>query len=918
MSKLHDLAHLGQAVWYDYIRRAFLRSGQLQTLIDRGVSGVTSNPSILEKAIAGSADYDDALQTLVAQGLDVDSIYETLVLADIQEAADLLHPVFEDSEGVDGYVSLEVSPTLAYDTQGTIDQAKRLFAALDRPNILIKVPATPSGIPAIEALIGAGINVNVTLIFSLSHYRAVAEAYLAGLESWAQRGGDLSRVASVASFFISRVDTAVDAQLDELNVTNATSLKGQIAIASSKVAYAAFQQLLSSPRWQKLAQQGARAQRLLWASTSTKNPQYPDTLYVDALIGPDTINTVPPATLTAFLDHGTVANTLAEGLGEAQAQLEQLAALGVELEAITQTLQEAGVASFAHAFETLKASISEKRGRLLDEETPPLPSLHGYQADVDATLSKLKADEVMQRIWDHDHTVWQPDPTEVCNRLGWLHSPEQMLAQRDQIEKMVAAVRTGGYTQALLLGMGGSSLAPEVFGKIFGVRSGYLELSVLDSTDPQAILAHAQQLDLDHTLFIVATKSGGTVETLSLFKYFYNLVLERVGEAAVGAHFVAITDPGSPLVELAQRYHFRTTFLNDPNIGGRYAALSYFGLVPAALVGVALDTLLERALTMACNCEGCNCAQEGDNAGARLGAVLGTLAKTGRDKLTLVTSPSLSALGPWIEQLVAESTGKRGTGILPVTGEALEAPEAYGDDRLFVHLRLEGDDTHGVALEALRQAGHPLVQFNLRDRYDVGGEFFRWEVATAVAGHVLNINPFDQPNVESAKIMARKLVAEYAQTGTLPGVEAEALEATALDQFLAQARPGDYVALQAYVQPTDETDAALQALRTRLQRRLKLATTVGYGPRFLHSTGQLHKGDAGHGLFVQLTSTATRDVTIPNEAGSSASSISFGTLKAAQALGDRRALVEAGRRVVHFQLGTTVAAGLEQLLEAIA
>jgi len=543
---------------------------------------------------------------------------------------------------------------------------------------------------------------------------------------------------------------------------------------------------------------------------------------------------------------------------------------------------------------------------------PTHASLHGYQSKLDSALTKLKANKITQRIWDHDHSVWQPDPDEILNRLGWLHSPERMLTQHRQVEKVVDAVRAEGYTQALLLGMGGSSLAPEVFRKVFGVRTGFLDLSVLDSTDPDAILEHAQRLDVAHTLFLVATKSGSTVETLSFFKYFYNRVVSEVGEPEAGAHFVAITDPGSALVGLAQRHHFRTTFLNDPNIGGRYAALSYFGLVPAALVGVALDTLLERSVSAVHNA-----AEQADNAGVQLGAVLGTLAEAGRDKLTLLSSPSLAALGPWVEQLVAESTGKAGKGILPVTGERLAAPSAYGDDRLFVYLYLEGEATPEAALEALCEAGHPLVRIGLRDRYDLGVEFFRWELATAVAGHLLAINPFDQPDVEASKTLARKLVADYAQTGTLPDVEAAGLDAEALNAFLAQARPGDYVALQAYVHPTDEADAALQALRTCLQQRLHLATTVGYGPRFLHSTGQLHKGDSGHGLFVQLTSDAVQDVAIPDEAGSPTSSLSFGVLKAAQALGDRRALLRAGRRVLHVHLGTEVGAGLRRLLEAI-
>lgn len=411
----------------------------------------------------------------------------------------------------------------------------------------------------------------------------------------------------------------------------------------------------------------------------------------------------------------------------------------------------------------------------------------------------------------------------------------------------------------------------------------------------------------------MATKSGGTAETLSAFKYFYSRLLETMDTDAAGQHFIAITDPGSALVDLAGQYNFRDTFLNDPNIGGRYSALSFFGLVPAALVGVDLETLLARAQTAAGNAESCNCPVDGDNAGAILGAIMGELAQAGRDKVTIITSPAVASFGDWVEQLVAESTGKEGKGILPVVGEPTGAPEAYGDDRLFVYLRLEGDDTHDAALAALAQAGQPVVTLRLQDAYDIGGQFFLWEMATVIAGARLGIQPFDQPNVEAAKVLAREMVAAYMEKGQLPAGETAPLTRDALKTFLSQARPGDYVALQAYVQPTPATDAALSDLRRRLRDTLKLATTVGYGPRFLHSTGQLHKGDAGNGLFIQFTSEAMQDVPIPDEAGRPAAAMTFGVLKNAQALGDAQALRDAGRRVIRFDLGTDVVDGLNRL-----
>jgi glucose-6-phosphate isomerase len=561
-------------------------------------------------------------------------------------------------------------------------------------------------------------------------------------------------------------------------------------------------------------------------------------------------------------------------------------------------------------------------------------SLGNYQEVVDEALEEMAAERVMKRIWEKDYTIWKPDPTEISNRLGWLRIAEVTEEAIPVINDLVASLQAEGYTQALLLGMGGSSLAPEVFRKTFGVRKGFLDLAVLDSTDPGAISAQTEKHDPAKTIFIVSTKSGGTIETLSFFKYFYNQVTESVGTELAGSHFIAITDAGSQLDEIASRYNFRAIFRNDPNLGGRYSALSYFGMVPAALVGVDLESLLERALTMVCNNEGCNNPIDGDNNGARLGAILGELAKSKRDKVTFITSPEIASFGDWVEQLIAESTGKEGKGILPVVGEAVGKPEYYGDDRLFVHLKLDSDKTFDGQVEALEKAGHPIVRLRLSDLYELGGQFFLWEMATAVAGSRLGINPFDQPNVESAKVLAREMVGAYMEQGSLPRLDSTlegdgitvftdpSMDSTdlvspqqAMERFLAAAEPGAYIALQAYLQPTPETDQALTALRTHLRNSTHLATTLGYGPRFLHSTGQLHKGDAGRGLFILLTSDSSDDLPIPDKAGSFESSITFGALKQAQALGDRQALLNTNRRVLRFDLGTDGLNKIEKLIQ---
>ncbi|MFH1079965.1 MAG: glucose-6-phosphate isomerase [Pseudomonadota bacterium] len=558
-------------------------------------------------------------------------------------------------------------------------------------------------------------------------------------------------------------------------------------------------------------------------------------------------------------------------------------------------------------------------------------SLGRYQSVVDAACARMMKDRVPDRIRQKDYTLWKSAPEEITNRLGWLHSPRSMTGRLAQINGLVDAVRNDGYTHALLLGMGGSSLAPAVFRKIFGVSEDYLDLAVLDSTDPGAVLTFSEQRDLAKTLFIVSTKSGGTVETFSFMKYFFNLLSERYGAQEAGRHFIAITDPGSALAELAAVHRFRETFLNDPEIGGRYSALSCFGLVPAALVGVDVKKLLNRAAESADQEKSLHDFGADSLTGLYLGAVMGELARAGRDKLTFVFSTRIASFGDWLEQLIAESTGKERKGILPVVGELLGLPEVYGDDRFFVCMQLAGDEAQDEAVAHLEKAGQPIIRIGLQDVCDLSGQIYIWEMATAVAGHILGINPFDQPDVEAAKVLTRKMIVQYREKGSLPD-EAPFLRSEgiavygdcpahspgdALNVFLGSALPNGYVALQAYLQPTAETDAALLRLRSVLCDRCRLATTTGYGPRFLHSTGQLHKGDGGGGMFIQFTADDRRDVPIPDDMGQPGSSLSFGVLKAAQALGDGQALRNAGRPVIRFHLGDDISGGLEVLTQAV-
>jgi glucose-6-phosphate isomerase/transaldolase/glucose-6-phosphate isomerase len=543
-----------------------------------------------------------------------------------------------------------------------------------------------------------------------------------------------------------------------------------------------------------------------------------------------------------------------------------------------------------------------------DPHQSALASLSDYAAAIDETLASLQRSELVNRIWRKEHTVWSTDPTEIADRLGWLTIVAQM---RDEVPSLAAfadSVREQGFQHVLLLGMGGSSLGPEVLRQTFGRSSGYPELIVLDSTIPAWISAVDEIIDPARTLFVVSSKSGTTIEVVSFYRHFRSLVERAIGSENAGDNFVAITDAGTPLERLAAEQGFRRTFLNPGDIGGRYSVLSYFGLVPAALAGIDIALLLERADRMQDACG--YTIPTLVNPGAWLGVAMGRLALEGRDKLTLVASPSISSLGLWIEQLIAESTGKDGRGIVPVTGEPLLTPDCYGDDRQFVYLRVDGDDNASIdaAVERLKSSGQPLIQLDLHDLYDLGSEFFRWQFATAVAGALLGIHPFDQPNVQQAKDLTASVLSEYTASGRLP----QADNAGSLAALLNQARPGDYLAITAYLHETLEIDRSLADLRRRVMERHRIATTLGYGPRYLHSTGQLHKGGANRGLFLQLTADHPHDIPIPGEP------YTFAVLADAQAIGDLRALRALGRRVAKVHLGSDNVTGIRRLVSEIA
>lgn len=910
-----DVQKLGQSFWYDNIQRRLINSGELQDLITHfGVLGITSNPSIFDKAISQSTDYDEDIVTQVRQGKDTKSIYESLAISDIQAAADLLLPVYERTKGVDGYISLEVSPTLARDTQETVAEARRLRDAVARRNLMIKVPATPEGIPAIEQLIAEGIHVNVTLIFSPEVYEQVARAYMAGLKARADKGLSLD-VASVASFFVSRVDTLVDKLLDEKMAATPDAgkksalggLKHKAAIANAKLAYQLYKKMSAESGWKALAKAGANPQRPLWASTSTKDPSLPDTFYADALIGKDTVNTLPPATLKAFNDHGKVAATLEKNTADATSTMKALEEAGINLQGVWQKLQDDGVKQFADAFDSMMRAIDTKRDSIVARG-----EVSGDGVSVaEVYVEELAASKTATRIWQRDASVWTTAPEHikvVNNRLGWLSSIDIMRGELGKINTFVNRVKAEGYTDAVVLGMGGSSVAPSVFAATFEKAPGALNLHVLDTTDPLAVSAFSKGLDLKKTLFLVASKSGGTIEVRGFYEFFRAQADDKLGDSA-GEHFVAITDEGSPLDTLSESEMFRTVFYNPDDIGGRYSALSYFGLLPAALMGVDVGRLLDRAEQMANWCM----SDSPLNPGLWLGALLGGLSLAGKDKIMLICASKVEAMGLWIEQLIGESTGKQGRGIVAVEGDLVNMkrlPELTRD-RVYVYTAYEGDTGHDKLIAQIEKLKLPLITLRMKDEYDIAAEFFRWEFATVVAGSIIGVDPFDEPNVTESKVNTKRLLEEHEESGVFASEATSKSANSQINKFLRSAKEGDYVAIHAYLPYGGEMAEQLQKFRQLIGEKTDVPVSLGYGPRFLHSTGQLHKGGANNVVAVQLTYDVEDDVPIAG------APYTFGTLIRAQALGDYEALRAHSRRVIRMHLGYDAVAGLKKLMKTM-
>jgi transaldolase / glucose-6-phosphate isomerase len=939
MNPLKSLADHGQAVWLDFLSRGFIAKGGLKKLVDDdGLRGVTSNPSIFEQAIGHSDEYDDAIgQMLKAHDRGIGEIFEQLAIEDIKHATDVLKPVYDATGGVDGYVSIEVSPYLAKDTKATIDEAKHLWQEIGRKNLMIKVPGTKEGLPAIRDLIASGINVNITLLFAQAVYEQVVEAYLSGLEALAAKNGDVSKIASVASFFVSRIDTAVDKLLDDKiakandpdEKVRLTALKGKIAIANAKMAYQRFKRLFGGERWEKLQSKGARPQRLLWASTGTKNKAYSDVLYVEELIGRDTVNTIPTATMDAFRDHGKVRDTLDANVDEAKRALDDLGHAGISLDAVTDKLVEDGVRLFAEAADKLFGAVAKKRSKILSAQIDPQTLALGdaLNKKVEAAAEEWGARGNSRKLWARDKSLWTG--TDEDRWLGWLEMPsaEQIKGYQDFGDE----IEREGFSEAVLLGMGGSSLGPEVLAKVFPRKAAFPGLEILDSTVPAQIKAIEAKLDLATALFIVSSKSGSTTEPNAFKDYFFKKVSDTCGADKAGRHFIAITDPGSSLEKTAKEQSFRKIFFGVSSIGGRYSVLSPFGLVPAAIAGIDIQKLEKLTGMMMHSCG--PDVPVAENPGVLLGLALGEAARNGRDKVTITASPGLASFGGWVEQLFAESTGKNGKGLVPIDGEPLGAPNDYGNDRIFIDLTLEGENDveREGKLKTLEAAGHPVVRIVQKSPDHIGQEFFRFEIATAVAGAVIGINPFDQPDVEASKMKTRELTSAFEKTGKLPAetpvFAGKSLEfytddknATALREAGAGSTPeswfkahfsrikaGDYFATLAYIARDDINAAPLQRMRLAVRNKRHIATCLEFGPRFLHSTGQAYKGGPDSGVFLQITADDAQDLPIPSHRAS------FGVVKAAQARGDFDVLAERGRRALRVHIKGDLKAGLAEL-----
>lgn len=918
MSNNTELYLLGQSLWYDNISREIINNGELKKMIDDGdVYGVTSNPSIFMKAIANTNAYDDAIQPMAISNWAPVDIFWQLAVEDIQAGADILSELYTNANKSDGYISLEVDPNIADDTEATIADVKRLWNWVNRPNLCVKIPATKAGIPAIRQAIAAGINVNVTLIFSPERYKEVMDAYLSGLEDRLAAGEPIDHIHSVASVFVSRIDAMVDPMLREYADNgspmseSAFGFIGKTAVANSRYCYKLFKEVFGSDRFKNLEAAGAKVQRPLWASTGTKDEAYSNTKYIDELIAPQTVNTAPPHTLAAYKETGAVAFSV-EGLeDEAENLLNNLGKFGVDMNEVYETLEAKGVKSFSDAFAQLMDVISTRK----EEMQAQIGDLAGNTAE---QIHHLMESQAPRRMAEMDPTLWTDDPEgqeEIVRRLGWVDAPWQVMELVPTVNQIAKDAVEDGYTHCTLLGMGGSSLAPEVERLTLGIgevdgKPG-LDLAILDSTDPGQVKECTERAPIKNTLFVVASKSGSTAEVHAFMEHFWKKAVQELGEEEAGNNFVVVTDPGSMLIPIAEERNFRAVVISDPNVGGRFSAMTAFGVTPAALMGFDVEELLSRAQKMAAQCK--PEVPAGRNPGLVLGALIGQASLQGRDKLGIITDPAFASLGSWLEQLIAESSGKEGKGIVPIDGEPVVIPPASEKDRLYVYVKYDG--TKDGVVKQLRSVGHPVLVIDVACTKELFAEFYRWEVAISYACMLLGVNTFDQPNVQLSKTLTKDYIKKYHEEGALDlgevlwenekgAVYGQSFEGLSecenlkevIAGFTALAGEGDYIAINAYLPRNEKMTEMMEGLRTAIAHHTQRAVTLGFGPRFQHSTGQLHKGGKNNILVLYITADPEVDFEVPTQ------NMSFATLEMAQALGDLNANFNVGRRGIRVHL----------------
>ena len=909
MDLINNLTKINQSLWLDHISRDILLSNKLNELVKNyQILGLTSNPTIFEEALTNSNVYDESIKILYSRNTkDLTQIAYSLMIEDIQRACDIFKEIYEKSNKDDGYVSIEIAPNIK-EKEKIITEAENLWKQIGRENLMIKIPSDKDGIEAMYELIKKGINVNMTLIFSPHIYRKVAEKYIEAIK-WRYENNLDTNVFSVASFFVSRIDTYIDKKLDEIAITNPKekekilSLKGKTAISIALLTYSIYKELLQEFR--DFANKGFKMQKLLWASTSTKNPSYKDTLYADELCLNNTINTLPLKTLFSFFNHGNInLENIEERIKKANQHIENIKSLNISLEKMYNELFIDGMKKFNQSYENLLKKIEEKLTKITKSKT--VASI--YNCDIESYKDELINIKFIENLFKKNPKLWKKEKEHIeiiKNSLGWVDVPFYMKNKIKEINEFRDEIINDGFKFCVILGMGGSSLACEVIRSLFEKKS-QIKTFVLDTTNPDWIGDVYKAIDIRKTLFIFASKSGSTVEPNSQFKFFYNNLKKKVKNPS--ANFIAITDKNTPLEELAKKYKFRKIFINPQDIGGRFSSLSYFGILPSSLMGVDIERFLDTAIETIEKIK-----KENENCASMLGCFLSANYLNGKDKLTLILPKGFERFGLWIEQLIAESTGKEGKGIVPVIENEIKTPDKYMQDRMFVSIEYRGFllPKNEEKINFLITNKNPVFKIYIDDIYDLARLFYIWEIATAIAGYFMKVNPFDQPDVVRTKEITKKILKDPSSIQIKPtfkiketdiyssnfefdtNLKIKNYEDIVWDIF-ETAKENTYYSIMAFLNETPAIDKILLDLSNTITEITGCATIKSYGPRYLHSTGQLFKGGSDNGIYIILTTKSKKDIKIDGE------DYTFEYLCNAQAKADFVALAEKKRKVLMF------------------